>query len=235
MPRARRVSAVLIAAASITLILTGCHPTAASSGSPKAGASAGSSTAPKPIASASSAAQPVQVDASGYLLEGTPNVPDANGEWDGHYGFWTDATHAVSCDIWIFSGDSGGVSCGITPGHEGQRTYAVPSGIPTTCGFDPGDSYQLDGNVLAINYKIFGSSTATSNANVGFAGCLADEAPTAIDAGRKVLPPNSILAVTQADIETFTCSVTAAVASCSDSAPGSSFEFGLATATFHQG
>ena len=174
----------------------------------------------------------MQADIADYLLEGTPYVPDSDGEWDGHYGFWTDASQAVACDIWIFSGDSGGVSCGITPGHESERSYAIPAGASNSC--DESSSNAADGTAISINYKVFGSDT--SDANVGFSGCLENEGtdPT-IDAARKILPPNTILTVTQTGFETYTCSVAAGSASCRDSQPGSSFVFGLAVATFHQG
>jgi hypothetical protein len=210
------------------LLLAGCQfgtPDAAGSSSAKATAtpSATPSASPTPT-------PPVNADITSYLLEGTPYVPDSNGEWSGHYGFWTDTTHSVACDIWIFSGDSGGVSCGIAPGHGSERTYAIPAGASNGC--DESSSNAADGTAIAINYKVFGSDT--SDANIGFSGCLtADGDP--VDASRKVLPPNTILTVTQTGFETYTCSVTAAVASCSDSAPGSSFVFGLSVATFHQG
>lgn len=214
------------------LLLAGCQfgSPSASEGSASSSASRSTSASPTPSASPSSA--PVQADIAGYLLEGTPYVPDANGEWDGHYGFWTDATHAIACDIWIFSGDSGGVSCGIMPGHENERTYAIPAGASNSC--DESSSNAADGTAISINYKVFGSDTST--ANVGFSGCLANEAvdPT-IDAARRVLPPDTILTVTQTGFETYTCSVAGGAASCRDSQPGSSFVFGLSVATFHQG
>ncbi|MEP6843571.1 MAG: hypothetical protein ABJA11_08615 [Pseudolysinimonas sp.] len=230
----RRVVPSVIVACALIIVLAACHPAASPSGSPSGSKKPTAAAAASPTSPATpTPAAVVQANAADYLLEGTPNVPDSNGEWDGHYGFWTDASHSVACDVWIFSGDSGGISCGITPGHENQRTYTLPAGIPATCQFDPGSSYQLDGTAIDINYKIFGSDT--SNANVGFAGCLGDSAPSAVDALRKVLPTNVILTVTQTGFETYTCSVASAAASCSDSAPGSSFVFGLSTATFHQG
>ncbi len=230
----RRTGTALIAAASISLLLAGCHTTVIPIGAtPKAAATAAPAT-PKPTASAApTAAVPVPASIAGFLLEGTPYVPDANGEWDGHYGFWTDASHAVACDIWIFSGDSGGVSCGIRPGHENQRTYALPPGVSTTC--DASSSNSSDGTAVAINYKVFGGDS-DPNANVGFSGCLTAQGsnPT-VDAARKILPPGTTLTVTQTGFETYTCAVAASVASCSDSAPGSSFVFGRSVASFHQG
>jgi len=231
MPTARRLVTSLVAVGAAALLLTGCqfgNPDAAGSSSAKGTASPSASMP----ASSPTPAATVDAESAAYLLEGTPYVPDANGEWDGHYGFWTDASHAVACDIWIFSGDSGGVSCGIMPGHENQRTYAIPAGASNNC--DESSSNAADGTAISINYKVFGSDT--SAASVGFSGCLTNQGsdPT-IDAKRKVLPPNTILTVTQTGFETYTCSVAAAIASCSDSAPGSSFVFGLSTATFHQG
>ena len=60
------------------------------------------------------------------------------------------------------------------------------------------------------------------------------QADPAVEAKRTVLPPNALLTVTQTGFETYTCSVTAGAASCADSS-GTSFVFGLSTATFQQG
>lgn len=222
----------MVAAGAAVLLLAGCHPGTASS--PTRSATADSQVTTSASASPSStptAVAPVDAPASDYLLDGTPYQADANGEWSGHYGFFTDAGKAVACDLYIYSGDSGGVSCDIEAGHESQRSYAVPASVPTTCQFDPSDSYQLDGTALSISYKAFPEPLT-----VGFSGCLSDQASNdpAVEAKRKVLPPNTILTVTQTGFETYTCTVAAATASCADS-DGTSFVFGLSTATFHQG
>jgi hypothetical protein len=221
---ARRVIPPLVAAAAVILLLAGCHPgTPASTKAPKAG---GSSVAgdKSTVTATPKAAAPVAAAAADYLLDGTPYQPDSDGEWDGHYGFWTDASHAVACDIFIFSGDSGGVSCEIRAAFTAQRSYALPAGVTTTCSDTASGGFDTDGSALDINYKIF--ATATTNPNVGWAGCLSGQ-DTSFDAARKVLPPNSILTVTQQGFETYTCQV--------DSTPGSSFHFGLKQADFHQG
>ncbi len=215
----------------MALLLAGCQlgtPVAATSGT-----GSSPSTTPTPSVTAPpSPAAAAQADITGYLLQGTPYLPDANGEWSGHYGFYTDASKSVACDIWIFSGDSGGVSCNIEVGHESQRSYTLPAGVTSTCTDAPGGGYQTDGTEIDINYKIFPDPM-----NVGFAGCLSDSsgADPAVEAKRVVLPPNTVLTVTQTGFETYTCSAAAGIASCSDSAPGSSFVFGLSVATFHQG
>jgi hypothetical protein len=229
---ARRVIPPLVAAAAVILLLAGCHPgTAASTKAPKAGASSGAGAGPT-VSATPKAAAPVAASAADYLLDGTPYQPDSNGEWDGHYGFWTDASHAVACDIFIFSGDSGGVSCEIRAAFASQRSYSLPAGVTTTCSPTASGGYNTDGSALDINYKIF--NTANANPNVGWAGCIAYQ-DTSFDAKRKVLQPNSILTVTQQGFETYTCQVAASVAACSDSTPGSSFHFGLKQADFHQG
>jgi hypothetical protein len=227
----RRLCAVLVVAAALSASLAGCQLTVSSpDATPRSAATA--AAPPKPtVSSTPTPVVPVQADIATYLLQGTPYQPDANGEWAGHYGFWTDSSHAVACDIYIYSGDSGGVSCGINPGHEAQRTYAIPAGASNNC--DVSSSVASDGTAIAISYKEFGSD-ANPNANVGFSGCISD-VDTSLDAKRLVLPPNNILTVTQQGFETYTCTVTAGVASCSDSKPGSSFVFGLSVASFHQG
>jgi len=227
---ARRVVPPLVAAGAVILLLAGCHPNqAASTNAPQAGASSAASAGPSVTPKAAS---PVAASAADYLLAGTPYQPDSNGEWDGHYGFWTDASHAVACDIYIFSGDSGGVSCEVRAAFASQRSYSLPAGVTTTCSATASGGFDTDGSALDINYKIF--NTANANPNVGWAGCVSNQ-DTSFDAARKVLPANSILTVTQQDFETYTCQVTASVAACSDSTPGSSFHFGLKQADFHQG
>lgn len=229
---ARRVIPPLVAAAAVILLLAGCHPgTAVSTKAPNAGGPSVSGGGPTVTATPKVAA-PVAASAADYLLDGTPYQPDSDGEWDGHYGFWTDASHAVACDIFIFSGDSGGVSCEIRAAFAAKRSYSLPAGVTTTCSDTASGGFDTDGSALAINYKIF--NTATTNPNVGWAGCLSGQ-DTSFDGARKVLPPSSILTVTQKDFETYTCQVTASVAACSDSTPGSSFHFGLKQADFHQG
>jgi hypothetical protein len=227
MSSTRRVVSSLGVVVAATLLMAGCQ-----FGTPDAAGTTSAAVTSAPSASATSSVSTPSAqgdaDAAAYLLAGTPYVPDANGEWSGHYGFWTDAARAVACDIWIFSGDSGGVSCGIRPGHEGQRSYAIPPGASDGC--DLSSSNPADGTAIVINDKVFGGDG--SNVNVGFSGCLAEASsdPT-VDATRPVLPPGTTLRVTQTGFETYTCTV----ASCAESAQGSSFVFGLSEATFHQG
>ena len=148
--------APLIAVAALALVaLAGCHPIptpSASHASKHPVAAATHTASPTP----SAAPTPTVVNAADYLLEGTPGVPDADQTWDGHYGFWLDASHAVACDLFIASADVGGARCGIQPGHQAARSYALPAGIPTTCQFDPSSSYMLDGTAVDINVQIYG-------------------------------------------------------------------------------
>jgi hypothetical protein len=237
MPR-RAVPVVLVAAA-VLLGLTACHPVgdviSPSATKHPVGATKAATPTASPTTSTTASPAPVAVDAASYLLEGTPGKPDANQMWTGHYGFWLDAAHAIACDAYIFSGDSGGVSCAIQPGHQGARTYALPSGVPSTCAFDASNSFQLDGTAIAINQKEFGTSDANPNANVGFAGCLGDTVDATIDAKRTVLPVGSRLDVVDpaTNAVDYSCTNDHGVAACHDDR--SSFRFSLAEASVHQG
>jgi hypothetical protein len=165
------------------------------------------------------------VDPASYLLQGTPGVFDANGAWSGHYGFFTDDTKTVRCDIWIFSGDSGGVVCAITPGNESKRTYTVPASINTMC--DESSSNAADGYSIGINFKVFGDSTSA-----GFTGCRSNiENDFVLVGATKVLHDNQTLKV-DTDVYKYTCTVAKGVASCTDSYSGASITFGLGVAQY---
>jgi hypothetical protein len=231
--RAARPVPPIVAAALVLLALAGCHPdapTASSSTSSRPSASP-TSVPISPSAAPATPAAVTPVDAARYLLEGTPGTPDATGTWFGHYGFWLDASHAIACDLFIEQTDVGGASCAIQPGHEAQRAYALPSGTPTTCGFDPSNSFQLDGTAVRINTQIFGP-----DATVGFAGCLGDpvDLDAAADAKRTVLAPGSRLdVVIPGDTAPeWSCTNDAGVASCAGE--HGAFRFSLSTASFQQ-
>jgi hypothetical protein len=203
----------------LALALVGCAPTGAPTPAPTASSATPTAAAPSP------AATPGTVDPASYLLEGTPGVFDANGAWSGHYGFFTDDTKTVRCDIWIFSGDSGGVLCAITPGNESKRTYAVPASVNTMC--DESSSNAADGYSLGINFKVFGDSTSA-----GFTGCRAGiENDPAIVAATKVLPDKQTLKI-DTDVYKYTCIVDAGVATCSEFNSGAGISFGLGVAQF---
>jgi hypothetical protein len=223
----RRVVTVVLLAAVALLALAACTPipVASSSATPSSAAhraSPSASSAPSPVARTT-------VDAGPYLLEGDPGTAGADGTWSGHYGFWLDGTHAIACDVWIFSGDAGRASCAIQPGHEKARTYPLPAGVTGACAYDPTHSYRRDGTAMVINAKIFGPSTT-----VGFAGCLGDDVDPALDAKRIVLPADSELDVRDPATgdALYSCYVEDGAASCFDEL--SSFTFGLGTASTEQ-
>ena len=201
------------AALAVALLLAGCTPEApeptAAPGSQ--GATSAPST-PTPTEEA-----PETVDPADFLLDGTPGVVDADGFWKGHYGFYTDDSKAVRCDVWVFSGDSGGVICAVTPGSESLVTYARPA---ADC--DGSDGYLADGYSAGINYKVFMTGTT------GFEGCGSGASDFA--GATRVLKDNQTLVVSH-DPESFTCTVAAGAATCTDAA-GASITFGLAVATF---
>jgi hypothetical protein len=214
--------ALVVATVSTALVvaLAACTPSVAPSSSPTPAAVQASATP-----SATPSAAPEIVDAASYLLTGTPGVFDANGEWSGHYGFFTDETKSVRCDIYIYSGDSGGVLCAVTPGNESLRTFTVPSGVDTTC--DASSSNESDGYSVGINFKVFGDSTSA-----GFTGCRAGvENHPDLVAATKVLHDNQTLNV-EAGPYKYTCTVAAGVASCAEAHSGASITFGLGIAQY---
>ncbi len=209
-----------VAVIAAAFLLAGCTPVA-----PAATSDPASSSVPSATPSATAAPSPEAVDPASFLLEGNPGIPDADGMWSGHYGFFTDASKSVRCDLYIFSGDSGGVNCAITLGNESLRTYAVPADVPAEC--DPSASNATDGYSVGINFKVFDTGAA------GFTGCRSwlEQTDPAIVAATKVLSESQTLTVESAS-ETFTCTVAAGVADCSEANSGASIGFGTGVATF---
>lgn len=213
--------AVVVAAA---LLLAGCTPEAPAPSSPPTAVQSAPTAAPAPSPTATPAPQPETVDAADYLIDGTPFVADQDGYWKGHYAFFTDDSATVRCDIYIFSGDSGGVTCAATAGNQGLVTYALP---PANCG--TGSSNELDGYSVGINFKVFDAG------NAGFTGCgvgdfFASEPGNALPTPA-VLHDNQTLVVTTA-VYIYTCTVAAGVATCTDSYTGAAVTYGLGTAAF---
>jgi hypothetical protein len=215
-----RILAIAALSAALVLSLTACTPPSSLADSSTPAADQASAT---PTVSASAA--PDVVDAASYLLAGTPGVFDANGEWSGHYGFFTDDTKSVRCDIFIYSGDSGGVDCAITPGNEAKRTYTVPSTVDTTCS--PSSEIPSDGYSVDITFKALGPSTSA-----GFIGCRSNvEKNPDIIAATKVLHDNQTLKVESGPYK-YKCTVAAGVASCAEAHSGASITFGLSVAEY---
>jgi hypothetical protein len=210
-----------LAVALVVLMLAGCAPASIAPGpsSPPAATPSATPADPEPTADPAPPA-PEDVAATSFLLDGTPGVADADGFWKGHYGFFTDASKTVRCDIWIFSGDSGGVTCGVTPGNEGLVTYALPA---ADC--DPSGPTPADGYTVAINFKVFSAS------NTGFSGCGGADVDPALASATNVLLDNQTLRIPTA-VYTYTCTVLAGVASCDDSFSGASIRYGLGVAEF---
>ncbi len=224
LPYPERMSAPLrvLAAVSAVLLLAGCTPATVSptttSGTPAATSSATPSSTPTP------APEPETVDAADYLIDGTPYVADQDGMWKGHYAFFTDDSATVRCDIYILSGDSGGVTCATTAGNQGLVTYALPT---ATCG--SGSSNDIDGYSVGINFKVFDSG------NAGFTGCGVGDffatAPGNALPTPVVLHDNQTLVV-DTSAYTYTCTVAAGVATCTESYTGASITYGLGAASF---
>lgn len=210
MTQPARVAAVL----AVALLLAGCTPEApAPTTTPEAEAIETPTPTPTPTALA-----PETVDPAGFLLDGTPGVFDADGFWKGHYGFYTDDTKTVRCDLWVFSGDSGAATCSVTPGNEGLVTYALPA---ADCQASDGNN--TDGYSVGINFKVFAAGYA------GFTGCGAGASDFA--STTKVLQSNQILVVSH-DNEQFTCTVAEGAANCLEGGTGASIRFGLGVAQF---
>jgi hypothetical protein len=150
-------------------------------------------------------AVPPTINATDYLINGTPNVPDANGEWYGDWAFFTDSTKRVWCDLSVFSDDGPGAHCYIVPSAHSQATYPIPAGIGNNCNGTA--DVDTDGYGLGLGLALQGD---TSNPEAGWAGCSDSNNIAAADLAKsKVLPDGSTLVVAP-----FTCRVASAVATC---------------------
>ena len=135
-----------------------------------------------------------------YLIAGALNVDtDGDGFWSAHYAFFTDDSHSVRCDVWIFSGDSPGALCGITPGNESLVTYERPG--DAQCDLSTSNPY--DGYSLSVGCKSLDDFA-------GWSGCAEsrDYAPEDM-AVIKVLPEQQTLT-----LPPFVCVVGGKAASC---------------------
>lgn len=141
-----RTAPVLLAP--LLLLLVACGP-----GAPTPSDDSPSEKPTVQVGETAPAEEPVAegpVTADDYLIAGGLNEdPDGDGFWSAHYAFTTDATGAVRCDLWIFSGDDPSVLCAITPSHRSEVTYALPSG--TQCDLSTANPY--DGYSLSVGGK----------------------------------------------------------------------------------
>ena len=151
-----------------------------------------------------------------YLIAGGLNEdPDGDGFWSAHYAFFTDDSHAVRCDIWIFSGDAPGALCGITPGNEGLVTYELPAGAQ--CDLSTSNPY--DGYSLSVGGKSLDDFA-------GWSGCAEQRDYNPEDnAITKVLPEGQVLT-----LPPFTCVVGGEAASCDFTNGDGGITLGLYTA-----
>jgi hypothetical protein len=227
----------LVLVVPLLLVLAACAPTrhvalpskphSSVSASDAASASASPTATAKPIIK--TPAVPPKINATDYLINGTPNVPDSNGEWFGEWAFFTDSTKRVWCELSVFSGDGPGANCYIVPTAKSQASYAIPANIKNNC--DSQDSIDTDGYGLGLGLDLQGDP---SNPESGWAGCSTDYfMPPADLAKSKVLPDGGTLAVAP-----FTCSVASGVATCvfNDTYDGKTgtVTLGMKVATFSQ-
>jgi hypothetical protein len=148
---------------------------------------------------------PTTINPADYLIDGTPHVPDADGEWFGEWAFFTDSTKRVWCEMSVFSGDGPGASCSIVPGATAAATYPIPASVKNKC--DNTDGIETDGYGLGPGLDLQADPTSPE---AGWAGCSNDfYIPSADLAKSKVLPDGGTLAV-----DPFSCHVVAAVATC---------------------
>jgi hypothetical protein len=182
------------------------------------------SVTPSATPTATAPVAPATVNPATYLIEGTPNVPDANGEWYGQWAFFTDSTKTVWCQFVIFSADNPGASCSIVPADHALATYPRPAGSSADCSTNPWDGYTLAEGASADDL--------IPNADAGWDQCIALDPDTAAEIAKTlVLPEGATLTVAP-----FSCTTKAGVGTCTASAPGEPstwISLGLHTATFH--
>ncbi len=170
-----------------------------------------------PTAEAPAEAGPA--DPNDYLIAGGLNSdPDGDGFWSARYAFFTDDSHSVRCDIWIFSGDSPAVLCGITPGNENLVTYALPA--DAQCDLSTSNPY--DGYSLSVGGK-------SLDGFAGWSGCAETRDYNPEDnAITKVLPEGQTLTMPP-----FTCVVGGKAASCDFTDGSGGVTLGLYTAAHY--
>jgi hypothetical protein len=153
-----------------------------------------------------------------YLLNGA--IGAEGDTWGANFGFFTDASKAVRCDIAVNSETAGRVTCQVMMGQESAVTYAVPSPVSDQC--NSSSSTYRDGYEVGLG--LFQSIGVDS----GFYACreLQAQHPDWI-AATKIMPDNATITVKE-----FSCTVVSGVAACGRPAKSGGFVFGLPTATF---
>jgi hypothetical protein len=224
----KRRLAILLALP-LLLLIAGCAPAthASLSAHPQATAShvPTKSASPKPSLPPITT-KPIVVPAvvtSDYLVDGTPNVPDADGEWFGEWAFFTDSTKTVWCQFTVFSGDNPGATCSIVPADHALATYPKPAGSSPDCSTNNWDGYTL---------ALGGSADdLVPNADAGWDQCISGDAQIAgYMAKSKVLPSGATISFAP-----ISCTTSNGVGTCTESSPGYapiSITLGLHTASF---
>ena len=183
--------------APLLLVLAACTPQA-----PVPAADPSSEKPTVAVTATETAAPVVKGTASpdDYLVAGGLNSdPDGDGFWSAHYAFFADDSDSVRCDIWIFSGDSPGALCAITPGNESLVTYDLPS--DAQCDLSTSNPY--DGYSLSVGGKSLDDFA-------GWSGCPETRAYSPEGtATPKVLPEAQVLT-----LPPFSCVVGGKAASC---------------------
>lgn len=206
-----RVSVIIVATA--VLLISGCagtpEPTPTASAQLETPVVEDSAT-PEP-----EAAVPQDVNPSDYLLAGGIVEGEA---WGAKFGFFTDESKTVRCDISVSSEAPGRVTCEIMEGFETQVQWGVPSPIGSPCTSAAGDrdGYQLGAGLFQ-----------SIGVDVGFWGCrdVQSDHPDWV-AATKVLPDAGTITVD----DEYTCTVTAGLATCGKVGTPA-FVFGLSEAT----
>jgi hypothetical protein len=207
---------VLALAAPVLLLLSGCGATAAPNPAP-----AVTVTPPAAAATTDPTATPAPaIRASSYLVQGALDKPGADGDWSAHYGFYTDSSKSVRCDLFVFSGDAPAASCTVLADFLDSTTYTVPGSIDTSC--DQSSSAPADGTAMGMGGQIAKGA--------GWIGCQGTNSVSATIAHKtKVLPDGATLTV-----RFMKCTTHTGTAHCqfTDPTNHASITFGLNSASY---
>ena len=211
---------VIIAVVPVVLALAACgSPAQAPTGSPAAPPAASQSATATPTPTpAPTTATPQVVNPTDYLLDGA--IGGDGDVWQAKFGFFTDASKAVRCDISVNSETPGRVTCQVMVGSEGEVSYAVPGPVSDQC--DASSATYRDGYEVGLG--LFQSIGTDS----GFYACRELQAEHADwVASTKVIPDAGTI-----NVQEFSCTVAAGVASCGRPGKSGGFVFGLSVASF---
>ncbi|MDQ1556493.1 MAG: hypothetical protein QOI02_1495 [Actinomycetota bacterium] len=209
---------VLALAAPVLLLLAGCGVAAAPNAGPAVTVTPSAAAATTdPTATPAPAGA---IRASSYLVQGALDKPGADGDWSAHYGFYTDSSKSVRCDLFVFSGDAPAASCTVLADFLDSTTYTVPGSIDTSC--DQSSSAPADGTAMGMGGQIAKGA--------GWIGCQGTNSVSATIAHKtKVLPDGATLTV-----RFMKCTTHTGTAHCqfTDSTNHASITFGLNSASY---